>query len=45
MLRALGEDLRTAALRPLLVTGKIVGCLPDDAERMRVALGATTADA
>lgn len=40
VLRALGEDLRTAALRPLLVTGQVLGCLPDDAEAMRVALGA-----
>ena len=43
VLRALGDDLRTAALGPLLVTGKVVGCLPHDAERMRVALGAATA--
>ena len=40
VLRALGVDLRTAALRPLLVTGKVAGCLPDDAERMRRVLGA-----
>jgi superfamily II DNA or RNA helicase len=45
VLRALGDDLRTAALRPLLVTGKIVGCLPDDAEAMRDALGAAVVTA
>ncbi len=41
VVRALGEDLRAAALRPLLVTGKVVGCLPGDVDRMRDALGAS----
>ena len=32
---ALGADVRTAALAPLLVTGRVVACLPRDAERLR----------
>jgi superfamily II DNA or RNA helicase len=41
VLRALGEDIRTAALRPLLVTGSSVACLPGDATRFGEALAAT----
>ncbi len=41
VLRTLGEDIRTAALRPLLVTGKTVACLPADAAAFAAALGAT----
>ncbi|MEV4418965.1 DEAD/DEAH box helicase family protein [Patulibacter sp. NPDC049589] len=41
VLRAFADDLRTAALRPLLVTGRTVACLPDDADRFTAALGAT----
>jgi superfamily II DNA or RNA helicase len=40
VLRALGGDIRTAALRPLLVTGSTVACLPDDAPRFAEGLGA-----
>jgi hypothetical protein len=40
VLRALGEDIRTAALRPLLVTGKTVAALPGDADVLAAALGA-----
>ena len=40
VVRALGGDIRTAALRPLLVTGSTVACLPDDATRFAGALGA-----
>jgi superfamily II DNA or RNA helicase len=42
VIRVLGEDLRTAALRPLLVTGQTVACLPDDASALAAVLGATT---
>ncbi|WP_026910464.1 DEAD/DEAH box helicase family protein [Patulibacter minatonensis] len=41
VLRTFADDVRTAALRPLLVTGRTVACLPDDAERFAAALGAT----
>ena len=41
VLRAFGEDIRTEALHPLLVSGRTVACLPDDAERFATALGAT----
>ena len=41
VLRALASDVRTATLRPLLVTGRTVACLPDDAVRFAAALGAT----
>jgi superfamily II DNA or RNA helicase len=40
VLRTLGGDIRTTALRPLLVTGSTVACLPDDAARFAAALGA-----
>jgi superfamily II DNA or RNA helicase len=41
VMRALGGDLRTAALRPLLVTGQSVACLLGDAALLSRALGAT----
>jgi hypothetical protein len=41
VMRTLGEDLRTAALRPLLVTGRTVGCLPADAVALAHTLGAS----
>ena len=41
VMRALGADVRTAAMAPLLVTGRVVACLPADAERLAAALGAT----
>ena len=41
VLRALGTDDRTALLRPLLVTGAGVACLPADADVLAAALGAT----
>jgi superfamily II DNA or RNA helicase len=40
VLKALGGDIRTAALQPLLVTGRTVACLPDDVARLAGALGA-----
>ncbi len=43
ILRAFGEDLRSAALRPLLVTAETLACLPGDAVALRPALGAATA--
>jgi len=41
VLHALGTDDRTALLRPLLVTGSSVACLPADADVLAAALGAT----
>ncbi|CAA9475391.1 MAG: hypothetical protein AVDCRST_MAG53-260 [uncultured Solirubrobacteraceae bacterium] len=40
LLAVFGDDLRTAALRPLLVTGRTVACLPPDAARLCRALDA-----
>ncbi len=40
VLRALGEDLRSAVLRPLLVTAQTLACLPRDAEVLAPLLGA-----
>jgi hypothetical protein len=41
VLRCFGDDFRTAALRPLLVTGRTVACLPADAPALAPALKAT----
>ena len=41
VLRALGEDLRTETLRPLLVTARTLACLPGQAPGLAAALGAT----
>jgi superfamily II DNA or RNA helicase len=41
VLRAFGDDARTAVMRPLLVTGQGVACLPADADVLAAALGAT----
>lgn len=41
LLGSFGQDDRTAALRPLLVTGRRVACLPADADVLAPALGAT----
>ena len=41
VMRTLGEDIRTAALRPLLVTGSTIACLPGDAPAFAQTLGAT----
>src|SRR4051794_23586774 len=41
VLRALGDDIRTEALHPLLVSGRTVACLPGDAPLLGPALGAT----
>lgn len=40
LLAVFGDHGRTASLRPLLVTGRTVACLPRDAERLRRALDA-----
>ncbi|MGE4426307.1 MAG: DEAD/DEAH box helicase family protein, partial [Solirubrobacteraceae bacterium] len=40
VLAAIADDLRTAALRPLMVTGRTVACLARDAEALAGALGA-----
>jgi len=44
VMRTLGEDIRTAALRPLMVTGKTLACLPDDAARFAQAFGASSSE-
>ena len=41
VLATLGSDDRTAVLRPLLVTGRTVACLPRDAAVLAATLGAT----
>jgi superfamily II DNA or RNA helicase len=38
-LRALAADLRTAPLRPLLVSGRGLRCMPSDAEQLAAGLG------
>jgi len=42
ILRAFGDDVRSAALRPLLVTAETLACLPGDAAALGPALGAVT---
>ncbi len=41
VLGAFGEDIRTEALRPLLVTARTLACLPGQASELAAALGAT----
>jgi superfamily II DNA or RNA helicase len=41
VLRSFADDVRSAALHPLLVSGRTVACLPDDVPRFAAALAAS----